>query len=219
MKKEVLEFLGELAQNNNRPWFQDHKEEFDSAKAEMDLFFKSIDQGLKELDEFQDYKFYRIYRDIRFSKDKTPYKDHFGAIFKRKQPQNRGSFYIHIQPGNSFVGGGFWGPERDDLLRIRKAIAIEVELEEILENPDFKENFGEMKGEKLKNVPKEFEKDHPRGELLKYKQFLLMKNYSDKEVLSDDFVDKLLADYKLMLPFFHYMTEVLTTNENGEYLF
>jgi uncharacterized protein (TIGR02453 family) len=219
MKKEVLVFLGELAINNNRPWFQENKEAFDLAKSEAEMLFESLDKGLKSIDEFQDYKFYRIYRDIRFSKDKTPYKDHFGAIFKRKQPQNRGSFYIHIQPGNSFIGGGFWGPERDDLVRIRKAIELEDDLEKILQNKDFKKNFGEMKGEKLKNVPKEFEKNHPRGELLKFKQYLIMKNYSDKEVLSDDFVDKVLADYQIMQPFFQYMSEVLTTNENGEYLF
>lgn len=219
MKKEVLEFLGELAQNNNRPWFQDHKEEFGSAKTEMDSFFKSIDQGLKELDEFQEYKFYRIYRDIRFSKDKTPYKNHFSAIFQRKQPQNRGSFYIHIQPGNTFIGGGFWGPERDDLLRIRKAIAMENDLELILNEKKFKSNFGNMRGDQLKNVPKDFEKEHPRSELLKFKQFLITKNYSDKEVLNERFVEMVVRDYQLMKPFFIYMTEVLTTNENGEYLF
>lgn len=219
MEAEVMEFLKDLGNNNNRPWFQENKDRFEAAKAEAHFLFREIELGLKELDEFHDPKFYRIYRDIRFSKDKTPYKDHFSAIFQRKQPENRGSFYVHLQPGSSFIGGGFWGPERDDLNRIRRAISMEDELEKILQNKEFKKAFGEMKGEKLKNVPKEYEKDHPRGELLKFKQFLIMKNYSDKEVLSDKFVENILKDYQIMQAFFYYMTDVLTTNENGESLY
>lgn len=219
MKNDFFAFLNELEKNNNRPWFQANKEEFEMAKAEADQIFRAIDRGLKERDEFQDYKFYRIYRDIRFSKDKTPYKNHFSAIFQRKQPQNRGSFYVHLQPGNSFVGGGFWGPEREDLVRIRKAIEMEDDLEKILQQKAFQKNFGELKGDQLKNVPKDFEKDHPRGELLKFKQYLLMKNYSDQEVKQGNFVQNILKDYELMRPFFLYMTDVLTTNENGESLF
>lgn len=219
MKNDFFAFLNELEKNNNRPWFQANKEEFEMAKAEADQIFRAIDRGLKERDEFQDYKFYRIYRDIRFSKDKTPYKNHFSAIFQRKQPQNRGSFYVHLQPGNSFVGGGFWGPEREDLVRIRKAIEMEDDFEKILQQKSFQKNFGELKGDQLKNVPKDFEKDHPRGELLKFKQYLLMKNYTDQEVKQGNFVQNILKDYELMRPFFLYMTDVLTTNENGESLF
>lgn len=219
MKAEVMEFLKDLGNNNNRPWFQENKGRFEAAKAEAHSLFREIELGLKELDEFHDLKFYRIYRDIRFSKDKTPYKNHFSAIFQRKQPENRGSFYVHLQPGSSFIGGGFWGPDKEDLLRIRKAIDIEDDLEEILTDPALKKSFRKLKGDKLKRVPKDFDKEHPRGNLLKYKQFLLTKRYSDKDVVRKGFVQKVLQDYQTLQPFFNYMTEVLTTDENGVSLY
>lgn len=218
MKQKIYPFLKSLQKNNNRPWFQAHKDEFEATKAEADVLFHSLDKELQKLDEFQDLKIYRIYRDIRFSKDKTPYKNHFSAIYKRKQPENRGSFYVHLEPENSFIAGGFWSPERDDLNRIRKAIAIERDLEEIISDENFKKAFGELKGEKLKNIPRDFEKNHPRAELLKLKQFLILKNFTDEQVLREDFIENVLSDYRLMQPFFRYMTEVLTTNENGESL-
>lgn len=219
MEAEVMEFLKDLGNNNNRPWFQENKDRFEAAKAEAHSLFREIELGLKELDEFHDPKFYRIYRDVRFSKDKTPYSGHFSVLFKRKQPENRGSFYVQIKPGQSMVGGGFWGPDKEDLLRIRKAIDMEDDLEEILADPILKKSFRKLKGDKLKRVPKDFDKEHPRGNLLKYKQFLLTKRYSDKDVVRKGFVQKVLQDYQTLQPFFNYMTEVLTTDENGVSLY
>src|SRR5690554_4665964 len=120
MDKKTLQFLDDLRKNNNRDWFNENKERFLQEKDKSLLFFSQVARLLDKEDEFNSLKMYRIYRDIRISKDKTPYKNHFSAVYLRKQPFNRGSFYIHIEPNNSFVGGGFWNPSKEDLLRIRK---------------------------------------------------------------------------------------------------
>lgn len=219
LNEGILNFLRELEHNNNREWFGEHKQWYEQSKAEAQQFLQKVYSSLSEIDSFHEFKMYRIYRDVRFSKDKTPYKAHFSAIYKRKQPHNRGSFYVQIKPGASVVGAGFWGPNAEDMLRIRKAIALEDDLEIVLANKKLQKSFGELKGEKLKNVPRGFDKSHPRAELLKHKQFLLIKNYSDEEVLKDNFFENVIEDYKIVQAFLEYMTAVLTTNENGESLF
>lgn len=209
-------FLKELQENNNREWFHANKEVYDRAKDNAQAFFDALNVELSKLDDFGKHKMYRIYRDTRFSQDKTPYKNHFGGIFPRRQPYNRGSFYVHLEPGNTFIGGGFWSPEKDDLLRIRQGIEMEDELENILNDPNLIREFGGLKGEQVKTTPKGFDKAHPRIDLLRYKQFLLTKKYTDDEVFAADFIDKICSDYKIMQPFFLYMTDVLTTDANGE---
>lgn len=216
MKTEIFEFLKTLQQNNNRPWFQEHKEWYETAKSEAYQIFLEIEKGLFELDSFQPPKFYRIYRDLRFSKDKTPYNSHFSVMFQRKKPENRGGFYVKFKPGESLVGGGFWGPVKEDMERIRTAIDLEDDLEKILKDPVLVERMGEIQGERLKRIPKGFDPNHPRKELLGLKQFLFVRPYSDEEVIREDFVENVLKDYEALRPFFQYMTEVLTTNENGE---
>lgn len=216
MDPSIFKFLKDLKANNDREWFADNKTEFEKAKQKADELFKAIQFELMKVDEFNPVKMYRIYRDVRFSKDKVPFKTNFGAIFMRKQPYNRGSFYVQLEPGHSFVGGGFWSPEKEDLLRIRKAIEIEDELELILEDKQLKSEFGGLYGEALKTAPKGFDKEHPRVDLLKYKQFLLTKDFDDKRVLASTFVEDVVKSYNTMRPFFMYMTDVLTTDENGE---
>lgn len=216
MDKKTLQFLDDLRKNNNRDWFNENKERFLQEKDKSLLFFSQVARLLDKEDEFNSLKMYRIYRDIRFSKDKTPYKNHFSAVYLRKQPFNRGSFYIHIEPNNSFVGGGFWNPSKEDLLRIRKAIEVEEDLQEIVSNDVFKKVLGKIEGESLKTTPKGFDKEHPRIELLRHKQFLLVKRFTDEQVLSPNFKKKIIEVYHVMRPFFLYMTDVLTTDENGE---
>ncbi len=216
MDNQVFKFLNELKENNDREWFAENKAQFEAAKKDAEQLFKAIQTELMRIDEFSPVKMYRIYRDVRFSSDKSPYKTNFGAVFMRKQPHNRGSFYVQIEPGASFVGGGFWGPNKDDLLRIRKAIEMEDDLANVLENPVLKKNFGGLFGEALKTAPKGFDKEHPRVDLLRYKQFLLKQDFPDSDVLSTDFVQQVVQSYQTMQPFFHYMTDVLTTDENGE---
>lgn len=216
MNPPVFEFLSALQQNNNREWFADNKEAYENAKNQAYAFFESVAGELSKIDEFSNFKMYRIYRDVRFSADKSPYKNHFGAIFSRLQPHNRGSFYVHLEPNNTFIGGGFWSPNKEDLLRIRKSIEIEDDLEAILNDHQLKKDFGGLFGESVKTAPKGFDKEHPRIDLIRYKQFLLKRDYSNKVVFQPDFKDQVIDGYKTMQPFFLYMTDILTTNENGE---
>lgn len=216
LSPKMFNFLKQLKENNNREWFAENKAQFESAKTEMQAFFEATQAQLEQEDEFGKCKVYRIYRDARFSQDKTPYKTHMAAIFMRKQPHNRGSFYVHIEPGNSFIGGGFWNSEKDDLLRIRQGIEQEDELEIILNQKELVNKLGELKGDAVKTTPKGFPKDHPRIDLLRKKQFILSRPLSDDEVLSYNLISTIIETYKLMQPFFMYMTDVLTTDANGE---
>lgn len=215
----ITNFLKQLEKNNNRDWFNTHKNEFDTAKAEADLIFNAIYQELSKKEELEPLKIYRIYRDVRFSNDKTPYKIHFSAQSGRKKPHNRGGYYFHIQPNHNFIGIGFWGPERDDLIRIRKDIEVSDELEKILQSKTLIKEFGEMQGEEVKSAPKGFSKDHERIALLRKKQYLFIKNFTDEEVLAEDFPKKVAKSIQVLQPFLNYMTEVLTTDENGQPLF
>ena len=215
---EIYKYLKKLEKNNNREWFTEHKVEYDTAKAEADLIFNSIYQELSKKEELEPLKVFRIYRDVRFTLDKTPYKTHFSAQTGRKKPHNRGGIYFHIQPNRCFIGVGFWGPEKDDLLRIRREIEASDELSKILINKNLLKEFGEMTGEELKSAPKGFNKEHDRIELLRKKQYLFIKNYTDDEVLAKDFPQKVAKSMQALQPFLAYMTDVLTTDENGESL-
>lgn len=212
----LYQFLNQLSEHNNRAWFQEHKEDYEKAKAEAEGIFQKVYDQIATLDDLDKLKTFRIYRDVRFSKNKSPYKTNFGCNIPRRQPHNRGSFYIHIEPGQNFVGVGFWMPEKDDLLRIRQAIAYEDELEQILSDGNLKKHFGELLGDGLKTAPKGFDKEHPRMEWIKKKQFYFSKQYSDEEILSENFAKDMAKKYQFLLPFFKYMTEVLTTDANGE---
>lgn len=213
----IFSFLKELNENNDRDWFTKNKENYEIAKAAAMRFYSAVNEALMSQDEFAKFRMYRIYRDVRFSADKSPYKNHFGAIYARKQPHNRGSFYVHIEPGNnSFIGGGFWNPNKEDLYRIRRSIELEDDLEVILNEPLLQQYFGGIWGESVKTAPKSFSKEHERIELIRRKQFLLKRNFSDAEVVAPNFIEKVLESYEIMLPFYVYMTEILTTDENGE---
>lgn len=212
----IFPFLEDLKHNNNREWFAENKNQYDAAKAEADSIFDAIYDELLKVENLEPLKKYRIYRDIRFSKDKTPYKNHFSAHSGRVKPHQRGGIYIHFEKDNCFIGGGFWGPAPEDLLRIRHSIDYSNELEKIITDKSFVRTFGQLYGDELKTVPKGFSKDHERIALLRKKQFLLIKHFKDKEIDQPDFPHKIAEIYRQMLPFFYYMTEVLTTNENGE---
>lgn len=219
MKQEIFDFLSDVEKNNNRVWFAENKQRYDDCKENILIDFKNIYNQLAEFDALEAIKVYRIYRDVRFSKDKLPYKTNFSMYAGRLKPQNRGGYYLQIEPGKSFVGGGFWGPNTEDLLRIREEIAIDDELEQIINDSEFKTYYGEMQGESLKTAPKGFDKNHDRIELLRMKQFLFTKSFTDEEVLASDFDKKVIEAFKKLRPFFEYMTDVLTTNSNGEQRF
>ncbi|MCT2562508.1 DUF2461 domain-containing protein [Chryseobacterium herbae] len=218
--KKTFEFLKQLEKNNNREWFTKHKPEFDSVIKNNKVFFTDIYNELQEHDNLKGIHIFRIYRDVRFSKDPTPYKNNFGVGFSRSKPMLRGGYYIQLEPGNSFVGGGFWGPEAKDLLRIRKEYEISTtEIDKITSDETFKKYFGEIEGDAVKTAPRGFDKNHPAIDLIRKKQYVVMRKFTDKEVLSDSFQKEVLLTLLAMRPFFNYMSEVLTTDLNGEPLF
>jgi uncharacterized protein (TIGR02453 family) len=160
---------------------------------------------------------YRIYNDVRFSADKTPYSPRFAGSLKRLKPQLRGGYYFWIKPGESRVGCGFTYPNPDDLKRIREDISLNYsDWNKLLRNKKISGAFGEMTGEQVKTAPRGFAKDHPAIELLRYKQFWFEHSFTDKEVLAPDFLKNVNSTYKSIRPFFDYMSDVLTTNANGE---
>ena len=218
ISQNIFAFLEELKKNNNKDWFSSHKSDYEKAKADFSEFFQAVHSEIAKNDFVSEPKIYRIHRDLRFSKDKTPYKTHFGGYFARRQPQYRGGYYLHIEPDNCFIGGGFFAPNKNDLYRIRKEIELNgKDLDTFLNSAKAKKLFGgAFWGEELKTAPKGFEKEHPYVHLLKKKQFLLVQNFKNEEIFSPDFLDKVTTGLEAMRPFFDFMTEALTTNLNGE---
>lgn len=215
--RQVLDFLGKLHHNNNREWFTQNKPEFLKVESEAKTFFKEIGAELKKIDSIEGIQIFRIYRDVRFSKDKSPCKRYLSAWYSRTKPFFRGSYYLHLEPGNSFVEGGFWQPNSDDLKRIRKEFELDdSEIREIMAAPDFIKYFDGIQGEELKTAPKDFDKNHKAIDLIKKKQFLVIRRFTDKEVLDKNFKAEVLKTFIAMRPYFDYMSDVLTTNLNGE---
>jgi len=215
-----LDFLQNLKEHNNRDWFNLHKDHYLEQLAHIETFADRLLQLLNTHDEIETPSgknaLHRIYRDTRFSKDKTPYKTWWSGGYKRATRLRRGGCYFHIEPGNSFVAGGFFGPNAEDLRRIREEINFDPEaLKKILEAPSFKATFGELQGEQLKTVPKGFDIHPDAAGLLRYKQFILRKNFNDLEVTARGFVEKADQSFRQMRPFFDYMSMILASDANG----
>lgn len=217
----TLVFLKKLPRNNNREWFLKNKDKYLIAQANVQQFFDALIKMMNEHDRIQTVSgkeaLFRIYNDVRFSKDKTPYNPRFAGSLRRQKPELRGGYYLWIKPGNCRIGCGFTYPNPEDLLRIRKDIAINsTDWKKILNTKALKNTFGEMQGDRVKTSPKGFPKDHPAIELLRYKQFWFERSFSDAEVVSPNFLKEVNASFKKIRPLFDYMSEVLTTNTNGE---
>jgi len=222
ISKSDFNFLTELEKNINKDWFTENKGTY---QASLDNIISFADEVLVKLNRHDVIEtlngkksLFRIYRDVRFSKDKSPYKTHWAGGYKRASKERRGGYYFQIAPNNNtFIAGGFWAPNKDDLQRIREEIAVDdQELREILNDKTFVKTFNSLEGEQLKSAPKGFDKDHKAIDLLRFKQFIFTKNFSDEEVLSANFADKVDETFKAMRPFFDYMSDVLTTDINGE---
>ncbi len=217
--KDTLRFLNELKINNNREWFEQNKSEFKSLETGVKGFYNSLMDKMKEHDEIEKLKMFRIYRDVRFSKDKTPYKSHFAGSFSRAGAKLRGGYYLQIRPGGSFMAAGFWEPNKEDLLRIRKELELDATaLRELINKPSFKNTWGELVGDEVKTAPKGFSKDDPNIDLIRKKAFIFVRNFTDKEVLNKDFMVEVNKSFKEIRPYFNLMSEILTTNLNGESL-
>lgn len=219
IESSTINFLKDISKNNHKEWFDVHKPDYLKAKANMEGFMESVMSRLNETDDIEGYHVYRIYRDVRFSKNKTPYKTFLHAYLKRRGAERRGGYWVGIEPGNTSIGGGFYGPNKDDLLRIRKEFEADSKtIHGILNDKTFVKYFGKLKGDGVKTAPKGFDKEHPNIELIRRKQFYAMRPFSDKEVLSPDFIDNVVDTLRAVRPFFDYMSDVLTTDLNGRSL-
>ena len=217
ISKETFSFLKELEKNNNRDWFNENKVEFKIIEKNVKAAYNAVFEQLKFHDDIDKLKMFRIYRDVRFSKDKSPYKTHFGGSFHRSKPKLRGGYYLHIQPDNeSFIATGFWEPAPADLLRIRKEFEMDdSEIRAILKDKKFNSIWGDFVGDEVKSAPKGFSKDHESIDLIKKKQYIFIKKFTDKEVLEENFLNEVNIAFKAIRPYFNYMSNVLTTDLNG----
>lgn len=217
--KASLDFLKRLEKNNNREWFTEHKTEFKKHESAVKEFYHAVMEVLNQHDEIEKMKLFRIYRDVRFSKDKTPYKSHFAGSFARSGASRRGGYYLRLKPGETFLATGFWDPNKEDLYRIRKEFELDAEeFRAVIDDPAIKDIWGELQGDGVKTAPKGFDKTHPDIDLIKRKQFIFVRNFTDKEVLSATFIDEVDRSFKAIRPYFDLMSNILTTNLNGESL-
>ncbi len=215
LNPETFQFLKDLKENNNREWFTENKPRYQAAHQDVIEFFDELIAEMKKVDNIANESgkksLLRIYRDVRFSKDKTPYAPRLSGSLKRATKWLRGGYYVHLESGNVFLGVGFWAPESSDLKIIREELSHDAKpLREILEDAEFKSIWGEMQGEKVKSAPKGYSKDHPNIDLLRFKGFTFVKNFSDDLALSEDFLFEVVKAFIGIRPFFDYMSEVLT---------
>ena len=219
LPKDLFSFFSDLQQNNNRDWFIEHKHTFKTLETQVKAFGEQLKDQLNQHDSIDRFKLFRIYRDVRFSKDKTPYKTHFGLTWHRTKPLYRGGYYLHLSPNNNFLACGFWDPNPADLKRIRQEIDIDgEEYRAILNDKSFRSVWGELEGEAVKTAPKGYAKDHPHIDLLRFKQHIFTIKYTDYEVCQADFLGRADSALQAVRPFVDYMSEVLTTNADGESL-
>ena len=215
-----VSFFKKLKKNNNRDWFTENKPKFKELELEIKTFGEELKDRLNEFDNVDRFKLFRIYRDVRFSKDKTPFKTHFGLTWHRTKPLYRGGYYLHISPGKNFLACGFWDPNPNDLKRIRKELEYDAkEFRDIISSKEFSSVWGNLEGRELITAPRNFDKNHPDIDLIRKKQFIFSISYSDEEVCEPQFINKLENALKMVRPFTDYMSDILTSDENGEPLF
>lgn len=214
--KNIISFLKNLKANNNREWFGEHKSEYEIAKNEFEKLGNELILKIAELDSeigkvnIKDCVF-RIFRDIRFSHDKTPYKTHFGLYiaYPDGRKSERGGYYLHIDPNeNCFLAAGIWSPLPPMLKALRRSVFENYdELEEIIREPDFYKYFGNSfyQEDKLKKLPAGFPADFKDPEILKLKHYLVSSDLSIEQVLRDDFIDYASQLAKTAYPFVQFL--------------
>lgn len=210
ISSSTLTFLKALKKNNNKPWFDEHREKYSAAKYNLEEFVAlllqkivSFDEDMKELTAKNCT--FRINRDVRFSKNKTPYKINLSASFNRGGKKSiYAGYYFHLQPGSSFVGGGLWRPEPADLKKLRQEIDYCFpEFKKIIGSPAFKKHYGELEKDEnqmLVNVPKGYDKENPAVDYLRMKGFIATKDLSDEEIVSPKLADEVIQSFKALMP-------------------
>ncbi len=214
--KPVFDFLSDLKQHNNKAWFEEHRAAYDTAKTHFENF---IDQLISEYRRVEDLGgitakdcTMRIYRDTRFSKDKSPYKINMSATIAPggKKSASLG-YHLHMQPyGETLIAGGLYMPTPEQLARFRMAIDQDAApFRAITEDKEFKKYFGMLEGEKVKTVPQGYTRDHPEIELLRFKQVVVVHHSSDEMVLSPKFSTHVVKTFTAMKPFLDYLNAIL----------
>ena len=219
LESSTLKFLKDLKKNNNKPWFDAHRKQYETARNDFENFIQSVldkqgknDPDLKGLAAKK--CLFRINRDIRFSKDKSPYKTNFGASMdKGGKKSGFAGYYFHLEPGKSFLGGGLWMPSDDALKKVRQEIDYCFdEFKKIVSSQKFKTIYGELytgEGIKLSKVPQGFEKNNPAAEYLKFKSWLVLTDISDSELTSKNLVPKTVDAFCLMQPLVKFLNRPL----------
>jgi uncharacterized protein (TIGR02453 family) len=215
-RKAVLDFLRQLESHNDRGWFEENRSRYEAARA---VFLELVGELIDAFGPVDDLGgvtvkecVFRINRDVRFSKDKSPYKTVMSAVLGRSgRKSGVRSYYFHIEgEGRSFLAGGLYAPSAAELGAVRQALADDARpFRKVIRAPAFVREFGELGGDSLKVAPLGYPKDHPDIELLRKKQFLVMHRLSDEEILSDELIPNALAVYKAMKPFLLYLEETI----------
>lgn len=219
--KSTFTFLAELEDHNERPWFEANKERYLLAHTNMVAFADALLERMQAHDKLSTpsgaKSLMRIYTDQRFHKDKPPYAPRFGGRLVRVKPALRGGYFYRIQPGGrSYVTCGFMGPEASDLRLIRQDIDYDHQTwRKILRGKNLRAHFGELFGEEVATIPRGYALDHPAADLLRKRQFLLRRTFTDKEVLAPGFLEEMVKTFRAVRPWFDHMTAVLTTDGNG----
>ncbi len=203
--KAIIQFLKELKDNNNREWFSENKNRYEENKNKIAFITQLLVAEIRKFDEtipMLEAKdcMYRIYRDARFSMNKDPYKTNFGTeISKGGRKSVFAGYYLHIEPGASFIGGGVWCPEPKVLKAVREEIYRNPkDFKNIIDNKNFSAIFPNIEGEKLKVAPKGFDKDFVDIDLLRYKSYTFINHVTDKEVCSDNFINEVINKFKTL---------------------
>ena len=216
ISKSTLSFLADLQKNNEREWFKSNQKSYNEAKLNFESFIQKLiseiivfDPILKGLEAKS--CIFRINRDIRFSHDKSPYKTNFGAFIVRGGRKNGDKFagyYIHIEPGKSFIAGGAYMPPSPWLSALREKIDHDPgKFLMIIQNKDFIKTYGQLDGDRLKTPPRGYSSDNPNIELLKYKSYLVLKEVPDKVVVSPDYLETVIKALKVMKPLNDFLTD------------
>jgi len=219
LQSSTLKFLKGLKKNNNKPWFDAHRKEYELAKDDFENFIQSVlDKHCKNDSDLKELKarkcMFRINRDIRFSKDKSPYKTNFGASMdKGGKKSGLAGYYFHLEPGKSFLGGGLWQPQPDALKKVRQEIDYCFdEFKRIISSKKFKSIYGDLytgEGIQLSKVPQGFEKENPAAEYLKFKSWLVLTEIKDAELTSKNLLNKAVDAFSLLQPLVKFLNRPL----------
>ena len=213
----TLQFLKQLQKNNNKTWFDGHRKEYDSAREDFNILVTGLIRGIGGFDEPIGHLsakecVFRINRDVRFSKDKQPYKNNLAAYFNRAGKKSNGSgYYLHLEPGKSFAAGGIWMPEPEVLRNIRQEIDYNfADFKKILSSVSFKKKFAEsIKGEGLKRPPKGYDENNPAIGFLKMKNFIVSKPLADIDLRNKNTVREIVGIFKTMKPLIDFLNRAV----------